>query len=29
MKEMDKVYGYGDTNNPEKTEAFWKTGEEI
>jgi epoxyqueuosine reductase len=29
MKEMDKVFGYGVTNDPEKTKAFWKTGEEI
>jgi reductive dehalogenase len=29
MKEMDKVFGYGSTNDPEKTEAFWRTGEEI
>jgi reductive dehalogenase len=29
MKEMDKVFGYGSTNDPEKARQFWKTGREI
>jgi hypothetical protein len=28
MKEMDRVFGYGVTNDPENTKAFWKTGED-
>lgn len=26
MKEMDKVFGYGDVNNPDKVNEFWKSG---
>lgn len=29
MKEMDKVFGYGEVNDPEKAKAFWKSGKVI
>ena len=29
MKEMDKVFGYGVTNDPEKAKQFWNSGRDI
>jgi hypothetical protein len=29
MREMDIVFGYGTVSDPERVEAFWKSGKKM